>query len=105
MVSLVVQAGRLSEFFEVCKSVNVGRGERFIKIEQVGFSYKCEYLFGYLSELFPHHILFCMKPPTSFLQAMEEYVKEAPLAAGVKKEQVQEHLFFVSLFVRLYLVL
>jgi len=32
-------------------------------------------------------------------------VKEAPLAAGVKKEQVQEHLFFVSLFVRLYLVL
>jgi hypothetical protein len=74
----VKQAGRLSEFFEVCKSVNVGRGERFIKIEQ---------------------------PPTSFLQAMEEYVKEAPLAAGVKKEQVQEHLFFVSLFVRLYLVL
>jgi hypothetical protein len=61
----VKQAGRLSEFFEVCKSVNVGRGERFIKIEQ---------------------------PPTSFLQAMEEYVKEAPLAAGVKKEQVVEKL-------------
>ncbi|CAE6199897.1 unnamed protein product [Arabidopsis arenosa] len=61
----VKQAGRLSEFFEVCKSVNVGRGDRFIKIEQ---------------------------PPTSFLQAMEEYVKEAPLAAGVKKEQVVEKL-------------
>ncbi|XP_023635111.1 putative clathrin assembly protein At5g35200 isoform X2 [Capsella rubella] len=61
----VKQAGRLSEFFEVCKSVSVGRGDRFIKIEQ---------------------------PPTSFLQAMEEYVKEAPLVAGVKKEQVVEKL-------------
>lgn len=88
LISFVVQAGRLSEFFEVCKSVYVGRGDRFIKIEQVGFSYKWLYLFGYLCERFPHHILFCMKPPTSFLQAMEEYVKEAPLAAGVKKEQV-----------------
>uniref|UniRef100_A0A1J3IK30 Putative clathrin assembly protein n=1 Tax=Noccaea caerulescens TaxID=107243 RepID=A0A1J3IK30_NOCCA len=61
----VKQAERLSEFFEVCKSVSVGRGDRFIKIEQ---------------------------PPTSFLQAMEEYVKEAPLAAGVKKEQAVEKL-------------
>lgn len=33
-----------------------------------------------------------LKPPTSFLQAMEEYVKEAPLAAGAKKEQVMEKL-------------
>lgn len=35
---------------------------------------------------------FVLKPPTSFLQAMEEYVKEAPLAAGAKKEQVMEKL-------------
>ncbi|CAH2079485.1 unnamed protein product [Thlaspi arvense] len=61
----VKQAERLSEFFEVCKSVYVGRGDRFIKIEE---------------------------PPTSFLQAMEEYVKEAPLTAGVKKEQTVEKL-------------
>ncbi|EPS57540.1 hypothetical protein M569_17277, partial [Genlisea aurea] len=45
------QAERLSEFYEICKSIDVGRGERFIKIEQ---------------------------PPASFLQAMEEYVREAP---------------------------
>ncbi|CAN8232521.1 unnamed protein product [Cochlearia groenlandica] len=61
----VKQAERLSEFFEVCKSVYMGRGDRFIKIEQ---------------------------PPTSFLQAMEEYVKDAPLAAGAKKEQALERL-------------
>ncbi|XP_024013081.1 putative clathrin assembly protein At5g35200 isoform X2 [Eutrema salsugineum] len=61
----VKQAGRLSEFFEVCKSVYVGRGDRFIKIEQ---------------------------PPTSFLQAMEEYVKEAPLATGANKELAVEKL-------------
>ncbi|GAY37415.1 hypothetical protein CUMW_028800 [Citrus unshiu] len=28
------QAERLSEFYEVCKSLDIGRGERFIKIEQ-----------------------------------------------------------------------
>lgn len=61
----VKQAERLSEFYEVCKSVYVGRGDSFVKIEQ---------------------------PPTSFLQAMEEYVKEAPLAAGAKKEQAMEKL-------------
>ena len=29
-----------------------------------------------------------MKPPTSFLQAMEEYVKDAPQGAIVRKDQV-----------------
>ncbi|XP_022038026.1 putative clathrin assembly protein At5g35200 isoform X1 [Helianthus annuus] len=53
------QAERLSEFYEVCKNLDIGRGERFIKIEQ---------------------------PPSSFLQAMEEYVKEAPRASNVRKD-------------------
>nr|XP_043621894.1 putative clathrin assembly protein At5g35200 [Erigeron canadensis] len=53
------QAERLSEFYEVCKNIDIGRGERFIKIEQ---------------------------PPSSFLQAMEEYVKEAPRASTVRKD-------------------
>ncbi|XVF34583.1 hypothetical protein REPUB_Repub18cG0071100 [Reevesia pubescens] len=57
------QAERLSEFYEVCKSLDVGRGERFIKIEQ---------------------------PPASFLQAMEEYVREAPWASTVHKDQVDK---------------
>ncbi|XVF88316.1 hypothetical protein PTKIN_Ptkin19aG0040200 [Pterospermum kingtungense] len=57
------QAERLSEFYEVCKSLDVGRGERFIKIEQ---------------------------PPASFLQAMEEYVREAPRASTVRKDQVDK---------------
>lgn len=55
------QAERLSEFYEVCKSLDIGRGERFIKIEQ---------------------------PPASFLQAMEEYVKEAPRGSTFRKDQV-----------------
>ncbi|CDP10454.1 unnamed protein product [Coffea canephora] len=53
------QAESLSEFYEVCKSLDVGRGERFIKIEQ---------------------------PPASFLQAMEEYVREAPRSSTVRRD-------------------
>ncbi|KAL8158741.1 hypothetical protein V2J09_000278 [Rumex salicifolius] len=56
------QAERLSEFYEVCKNLDVCRGERFIKIEQ---------------------------PPASFLQAMEEYVRDAPRESTFKKEQVK----------------
>ncbi|EYU34970.1 hypothetical protein MIMGU_mgv1a003922mg [Erythranthe guttata] len=51
------QAERLSEFYEICKTLDVGRGERFIKIEL---------------------------PPASFLQAMEEYVREAPRASTAR---------------------
>lgn len=57
------QAERLSEFYEVCKSIDIGRGERFIKIEQ---------------------------PPASFLTAMEEYVKDAPRASTARRDQVKE---------------
>lgn len=57
------QAERLSEFYEVCKSLDVGRGEKFIKIEQ---------------------------PPASFIQAMEEYVREAPRASIARKDQFAE---------------
>lgn len=58
------QAERLSEFYEVCKSLDIGRGERFIKIEQ---------------------------PPASFLQAMEEYVKEAPRGSTFRKDQMVDN--------------
>lgn len=64
------QAERLSEFFEVCKTIHVGRGEKFLKIEQ---------------------------PPASFVQTMEEYVRDAPatkekavLAIEYKKEPEEE---------------
>lgn len=32
--------------------------------------------------------LFLMKPPASFLQAMEEYVREAPRGSTFRKDQV-----------------
>jgi hypothetical protein len=35
-ILFVFQAERLSEFYEICKNLDIGRGERFIKIEQVG---------------------------------------------------------------------
>ncbi|CAI0389087.1 unnamed protein product [Linum tenue] len=60
------QAERLSEFYEICKSMDIGRGERFIKIEQ---------------------------PPASFLQTMEEYVRDAPRVSTVRKDQVQNLTF------------
>jgi clathrin coat assembly protein AP180 len=31
-----VQAERLSEFYEICRNLDIGRGEKFIKVEQVG---------------------------------------------------------------------
>uniref|UniRef100_A0A2P2LP71 Uncharacterized protein MANES_06G046400 n=1 Tax=Rhizophora mucronata TaxID=61149 RepID=A0A2P2LP71_RHIMU len=53
------QAERLSEFYEICKSMDIGHGEMFIKIEQ---------------------------PPASFLQTMEEYVREAPRMSTARKD-------------------
>ncbi|MQL68936.1 hypothetical protein Taro_001199 [Colocasia esculenta] len=46
-----LQAERLSEFYEICKGLNLGLSGKFTKINQ---------------------------PPEAFLKAMEEYVKEAP---------------------------
>ncbi|KAL3535234.1 hypothetical protein ACH5RR_003695 [Cinchona calisaya] len=45
------QAERLSEFFEICRNLDFGRGQKYIKIEQ---------------------------PPAPFMTSMEEYVKDAP---------------------------
>ncbi|PVH67135.1 hypothetical protein PAHAL_1G435300 [Panicum hallii] len=56
----ISQAEQLSEFYEVCKSIHIGRGERFLKIEQ---------------------------PPASFLATMEEYVSNAPLASTIHRNQ------------------
>jgi hypothetical protein len=47
----------------VCKTIHIGRGEKFLKIEQ---------------------------PPASFLVTMEEYVTEAPTVA--QKDKVREML-------------
>ncbi|OIV99893.1 hypothetical protein TanjilG_26231 [Lupinus angustifolius] len=58
------QAERLSEFYEICRNVDIGRGEKFIKVEQ---------------------------PPPSFLQAMEEYVKDAPHGSVVRKDQATDY--------------
>uniref|UniRef100_A0A2P2LP58 Uncharacterized protein MANES_06G046400 n=1 Tax=Rhizophora mucronata TaxID=61149 RepID=A0A2P2LP58_RHIMU len=53
------QAERLSEFYEICKNRDLVRVERFIKVEQ---------------------------PPASFLQTMEEYVREAPRMSTARKD-------------------
>ncbi|XP_058113949.1 putative clathrin assembly protein At5g35200 isoform X2 [Magnolia sinica] len=52
------QAEKLSEFYEICKGLSLLRGQKFIKIEQ---------------------------PAASFITAMEEYVKEAPLALPLQR--------------------
>ncbi|XP_017250352.1 putative clathrin assembly protein At5g35200 isoform X1 [Daucus carota subsp. sativus] len=53
------QAERLAEFYELCTRLDVGRGERYATVEQ---------------------------PPGSFLQAMEEYVRDAPRASTLRKD-------------------
>ncbi|XP_047945190.1 putative clathrin assembly protein At5g35200 [Salvia hispanica] len=45
------QAQRLTDFFEMCRSLEFGQDQKYIKIEQ---------------------------PPASFLTAMEEYIRDAP---------------------------
>ncbi|KAM3383529.1 putative clathrin assembly protein [Capsicum galapagoense] len=45
------QAVKLSEFFEICRNLDFGRGQKYVKIE---------------------------KPPDSFISAMEEYLTDAP---------------------------
>lgn len=41
-----------------------------------------------------------MKPPASFLQAMEDYVKDAPRDSIVRKDQVQlSFLFSMSILI------
>lgn len=57
------QVERLSEFYEICKNLDAGRGERFIKIEQ---------------------------PPGSFLLTMEDYVREAPRYSTARKDSAIE---------------
>lgn len=59
----VQQSEMLSEFYEVCRNIGIRRDEGFTKIEQ---------------------------PPSSFLTAMEDYVREAPRASIVRKDQVKE---------------
>uniref|UniRef100_A0A0D6R2K1 ENTH domain-containing protein n=1 Tax=Araucaria cunninghamii TaxID=56994 RepID=A0A0D6R2K1_ARACU len=53
------QTERLSEFYEVCRGLDVGRGPKFPTLEQ---------------------------PPASFLSAMEEYVRDAPRASSARRE-------------------
>ncbi|KAH9304166.1 hypothetical protein KI387_008570, partial [Taxus chinensis] len=53
------QTESLSEFYEVCKGIDLGRGLKFPALEQ---------------------------PPASFLTAMEEYVRDAPRASSVRRE-------------------
>ncbi|KAJ6829231.1 uncharacterized protein M6B38_360495 [Iris pallida] len=55
------QAERLCEFYEICKGLDLGRGQNFVTIEQ---------------------------PPASFISAMEEYVKEAPRALPTSRNEV-----------------
>lgn len=56
------QAERLSEFYEVCKGLDLGRGFKFPTLEQ---------------------------PPASFISAMEEYVRDAPRASSVRRESTE----------------
>ncbi|WCJ30178.1 ENTH/ANTH/VHS superfamily protein [Euphorbia peplus] len=57
------QGERLSEFFEMCRSLGFGEKHNYLKIEQ---------------------------PPPSFLAAMEEYVAEAPLVLALEWVQINE---------------
>ncbi|KAI3996651.1 hypothetical protein MKX01_009483 [Papaver californicum] len=54
----VNQTEKLSEFYEKCRGLELGRGQKFIKLE---------------------------KPPASFLTAMEDYANEAPRSLIIQR--------------------
>ncbi|KAF6156366.1 hypothetical protein GIB67_031487 [Kingdonia uniflora] len=60
------QAERFSEFYDICKDLELGMGQNLTKYE---------------------------KPPASFVAAMEEYVKEAPLALMLQRNVVLFYAF------------
>ncbi|KAK1400056.1 putative clathrin assembly protein [Heracleum sosnowskyi] len=57
------QSERLSEFYELCRKLDVERGEKYATIEQ---------------------------PPGSFIQSMEEYIRDAPRASTLRKDLALE---------------
>ncbi|KAI3858115.1 hypothetical protein MKW98_029589 [Papaver atlanticum] len=59
----VNQTEKLSEFYEKCRGLELGREQKFIKLE---------------------------KPPASFLAAMEDYAKEAPRSLIVQRTAVND---------------
>ncbi|KAI3899868.1 hypothetical protein MKW92_008884 [Papaver armeniacum] len=59
----VNQTEKLSEFYEKCRGLELGRGQKFIKLE---------------------------KPPASFLVAMEDYAKEAPRSLIIQRTAVND---------------
>lgn len=83
------QAGQLSEFYEMCKTIHIGRGERFLKIELVWLELPllllCFYFYYDFNLWYP---IGRIQPLTSFLQAMEEHVRDAPLASINQRNQV-----------------
>ncbi|KAI4335498.1 hypothetical protein L6164_014138 [Bauhinia variegata] len=56
------QAEELSGFFDFCKSLEFGRGQKFINIKQ---------------------------PPASFITTMEDYIKEAPTTLMIEDKETQ----------------
>ncbi|XP_037492581.1 putative clathrin assembly protein At5g35200 isoform X1 [Jatropha curcas] len=57
------QGEKLSEFFEICNCIGLGRQQKFLKID---------------------------KPPASFLTSMEEYVAEAPLVLALDWKPIDD---------------
>ena len=92
-----------SEFYEVCKGLDLGRGFKFPTLEQVQIISYWVQLFSVMAccwtlqmcmVLCYTYILFLWiklldeQPPASFVSAMEEYVKDAPRSSSVRRELV-----------------
>lgn len=84
------QATNLSEFYEVCRGLELARNFQFPNLREVVYvvvrlAYTT-FFFHHLCGLLIHFLLTIFQPPQSFLATMEEYIREAPRVVSVPSE-------------------
>lgn len=81
---LLFQANSLSDFYEVCKGLELARNFQFPVLREVALCKWFGALVFYL-DVSSWRFAFCLwfQPPQSFLVTMEEYIREAPRMVSV----------------------
>lgn len=86
---LNLQAGGLSDFYEICRGLELARNFQFPVLREVIMLMCIKVILPSLHEWYSlnwciYNIL--VQPPQSFLTTMEEYIREAPRMVSVSRE-------------------
>lgn len=95
-----MQAAGLSDFYEVCKRLELARNFQFPVLREVLQGSNVFVLIPFLqvSQFILITLLSLFQPPQSFLTTMEEYIREAPRAVTVPHEPLVGILSFSFFF-------